>query len=178
MGHLAESTQTGALRYIEDLYQHADGILGVNGLDDALAEMDVRALADVLESWFVAIRNQPKVTRADELRWNAGLRFVTDVLTWLSTSSIPDDQLRDVEARLHRLSTLYGQLHVRKSGQIEIVRSLPSSVVEALYELLDPESIQNPFKGDRTRWRVYIAFVLMLHQGLRRGELLLLTAIV
>ncbi|MEX3845507.1 tyrosine-type recombinase/integrase [Paraburkholderia sp. BR10882] len=176
MGHLAESTQTGALRYIEDLYQHADGILGVNGLDDALAEMDVRALADVLESWFVAIRNQPKVTRADELRWNAGLRFVTDVLTWLSTSSIPDDQLRDVEARLHRLSTLYGQLHVRKSGQIEIVRSLPSSVVEALYELLDPESIQNPFKGDRTRWRVYIAFVLMLHQGLRRGELLLLTA--
>ena len=31
MGHLAESTQTGKLRYIEDLYQHADRILGPNG---------------------------------------------------------------------------------------------------------------------------------------------------
>ncbi len=28
----------------------------------------------------------------------------------------------------------------------------------------------------KTRWRVYVAFWLMLHQGLRRGELLLLPA--
>ncbi|WP_261309895.1 site-specific integrase [Burkholderia stabilis] len=176
MGHLAESTQTGALRYVEDLYRHADGILGVNGLDDALAEMNDKALADVLESWFVSIRNRPKATRADELRWHAGLGFVTEVLTWLSKGRVPDNQLRDMEARLHRLSTLYGQLHVRKSGQVETIRSLPSSVVEALYELLDPESDRNPFKNAKTRWRVYVAFVLMLHQGLRRGELLLLTA--
>lgn len=176
IGHLAESTQTGTLRYIEDLYRHADGILGVNGLDDALAEMNDRALADVLESWFVVIRNRPKATRADELRWHAGLGFVTDVLTWLSKSQIPDSRLRDVVARLHRLSTLYGQLHVRKRGHVETIRSLPSSVVEALYEMLDPESNRNPFKNGKTRWRIYVAFVLMLHQGLRRGELLLLTA--
>lgn len=176
MGHLAESTQTGKLRYIEDLYQHADRILGPTGLDDALAAIDDGALADVLESWFVSIRNRARATRADELRWHAGLGFVTDVLTWLSRSRIPDDRLRDMEARLHRLSTLYSQLHVRKSTQVETVRSLPASVVEALYELLDPESGRNPFKHARTRWRVYIGFVLMLHQGLRRGELLLLTA--
>lgn len=176
MGHLAESTQAGALRYIEDLYRHADGILGVNGLDDALAETNDRALADVLESWFVAIRNRPKATRADELRWRAGLGFVTDVLTWLSKSRIPDNRLGDLDARLHRLSTLYGQLHVRKSGQVETIRSLPPSVVAAFYELLDPESDQNPFKNGKTRWRIYVAFVLMLHQGLRRGELLSLTA--
>jgi len=53
---------------------------------------------------------------------------------------------------------------------------LPASVVEALYDLLDPESSRNPFTRAKTRWRIYIAFVLMLHQGLRRGELLLLTA--
>ena len=176
MGHLAESTQTGKLRYIEDLYQHADRILGPNGLDDALADIDDGALADVLESWFVSIRNRPRVTRADELRWHAGLGFVTDVLTWLSRSRIPDDRLRGIEARLHRLSTLYSQLHVRKSRQVETVRSLPASVVEALYDLLDPESSRNPFRHAKTRWRIYIAFVLMLHQGLRRGELLLLTA--
>lgn len=176
MGHLAESTQTGVLRYVEDLYKHADGILGINGLDDALADMNDEALADVLESWFVSIRNRSRATRADELRWNAGLGFITDVVTWLSKGRIPDSRLREVEARLLRLSTLYGQLHVRKSGQVETIRSLPSSIVEALYGLLDPESNQNPFKNMKTRWRVYVAFVLMLHQGLRRGELLLLTA--
>ncbi|MCI0152323.1 tyrosine-type recombinase/integrase [Paraburkholderia sediminicola] len=176
MGHLAESTQTGALRYVEDLYRHADGILGVNGLDDALADMNDAALADVLESWFVSIRNRSRITRADELRWHAGLGFVTDVLTWLSRSRIPDDRLRDIEARLHRLSTLYGQLHVRKSRQTEMIRSLPAVVVETLYDLLDPVSSRNPFRHAKTRWRIYIAFILMLHQGLRRGELLLLAA--
>jgi integrase len=49
-------------------------------------------------------------------------------------------------------------------------------VVESLYQILDPESDANPFRRSHTRWRVFIAFVLMLHQGLRRGELLLLTA--
>ncbi|WP_206003266.1 hypothetical protein [Paraburkholderia polaris] len=129
IGHLAESTQTGTLRYIEDLYRHADGILGVNGLDDALAEMNDRALADVLESWFVVIRNRPKATRADELRWHAGLGFVTDVLTWLSKSQIPDSRLRDVVARLHRLSTLYGQLHVRKRGHVGFISTTGPSVI-------------------------------------------------
>jgi integrase len=176
MGHLAASTQTGKLRYIEDLYQHADRLLGPSGLDDALADMNDAALADVLESWFVSIRNRPRITRADELRWHAGLGFVTDVLTWLSRSRIPDDRLRDIEARLHRLSTLYGQLHVRKSRQTEMIRSLPAVVVEALYDLLDPVSSRNPFRHAKTRWRIYIAFILMLHQGLRRGELLLLAA--
>jgi integrase len=42
--------------------------------------------------------------------------------------------------------------------------------------MLDPESPQNPFGRDRTRWSVFVAFVLMLHQGLRRGEVLLLPA--
>lgn len=48
MGHLAASTQAGKLRYIEDLYQHADRLLGPSGLDDALADMNDAALADVL----------------------------------------------------------------------------------------------------------------------------------
>jgi hypothetical protein len=50
LGHLAASTQAGKLRYIEDLYQHADRLLGSSGLDDALADMNDAALADVLGS--------------------------------------------------------------------------------------------------------------------------------
>jgi integrase len=38
--------------------------------------------------------------------------------------------------------------------------------------MLDPESSINPFRDGVSRWRVYTIFMLLLHQGLRRGELL------
>ena len=176
IAQLADSTLTQKLRYVENLYQHADNLIGVGALDDALSGFDDEALAAILESWFISIRNQPAVTSADENRWQTGLGFVTDVITWLSSARRPDDRLRHIEQRLHRLSSLYGQLHVRRSAAADAVRSLPASTVEALYALLDPECPQNPFLRMKTRWRVYVAFVLMLHQGLRRGEILLLPA--
>ncbi len=66
LAHLAESTQIAKLRYVEDLYQHADEVLEKNSFDDALADLDEEAIATALESWFVSIRNQAQVTRADE----------------------------------------------------------------------------------------------------------------
>lgn len=176
IAQLASSTLTQKLRYVENLYQHADKLIGDNALDDALSGFDDEALAAILESWFISIRNQPAVTSADENRWQTGLGFVTDIITWLSRAGSADDRLRHIEQRLHRLSSLYRQLHVRRSAAADAVRSLPASTVEALYILLDPECPQNPFLRMKTRWRVYVAFVLMLHQGLRRGEVLLLPA--
>jgi hypothetical protein len=41
---LAASTQAGNLRYIEDLYKHADRLLGPSGLDDALTDMNDAAM--------------------------------------------------------------------------------------------------------------------------------------
>lgn len=170
----ATSTQTVRLRYIENLYEHADRVFKINALDDALCALDDARLADILESWFVSLRNQPVDTRSNEDRWQTGLAFVTSVVNWLSKSV--DAKMRQIEARIHRLSALYSQLHIRQGGRIETVRSLPASVVESLYQMLDPESDANPFQRTHMRWRVFIAFVLMLHQGLRRGELLLLPA--
>jgi integrase len=176
MAQLASSTLTQKLRYVENLYQHADNLVGANALDDALSGFDDDALATILESWFISIRNQPAVTSADENRWQTGLGFVTDVITWLSRAGSADDRLRHIEQRLHRLSSLYSQLRVRRRAAVDAVRSLPASTIEALYAVLDPECTQNPFLRMKMRWRVYVAFVLMLHQGLRRGEVLLLPA--
>lgn len=173
---LAASSQVKKLRYIESLYGHADRQFGAHALDDALGHLNDVVLAEILESWFISIRNQPSVGPADESRWRAGLAFVVSVVTWLSKSTLPTDRLRQIEARLHRLSHLYGQLHIRRSRQPSQVRSLPASAIKALYEMLDPASATNPFARHRTRWLAFISFLLMLHQGLRRGELLLLTA--
>jgi hypothetical protein len=59
---------------------------GAGGYDDAV-------LAQIIESWFVSIRNQPVVTGADGKRWQAGFGFVTDVVAWLSKSVAADDRL-------------------------------------------------------------------------------------
>lgn len=174
LGHLADSTKTAKLRQLETLYTHADRELGPSGLDNALSRQDHAVLADTLESWFVSIRNRAPGSRSDELRWNTGLAFVTNISAWLTkATSAPSDE-RSRAARIHRLGTLYSQLHVAKSSSSAAVRSLPANVVQALYELLDPTSAINPFKHPSTRWRLYLAFTLMLHQGLRRGEMLIL----
>lgn len=167
----ARSTQTMRLRHIDNLYDHAHRLFKANALDDALSGLDDVKLADILESWFMSLRNQSVVTRSNEDRWQTGLGFVTSVVTWLSQSS--DSQIWSIEARIHRLTTLYRQLHIHRGPRSEAIRSLPSSVVESLYQILDPESDSNPFVRAHMRRRVFIVFVLMLHQGLRRGELLL-----
>lgn len=172
--HWARSTQTMRLRYIDSLYEHADRLFGVNALDDALSSADDDTLADILESWFMCLRNQTVATRSNDDRWQTGLGFVTSVVTWLSKSA--DLRMQAIEARVHRLSTLYRQLHIHRGSNRETVRSLPSNVIDHLYQMLDPESDLNPFHRAHMRWRVFLTFVLMLHQGLRRGELLLLPA--
>jgi integrase len=169
----AASTHIKKLRYIENLYAHADAYVGKDSLDDALGLMDEDRLSIIMESWFVSIRNRSNGTDSDEKRWQTGLDFVTSVVAWVSIKHA-DDRIRSIEKRLHRLSTLYSQLHVRRVNPVETIRSLPASVVEALYEMLDPESNLNPFTRLHTRWRVFMTFTLLLRQGLRRGELLLL----
>lgn len=171
--NLADSTHLKKLRYIENLYQHADQLLGRSTLDDALGTLDDEALATILESWFVSIRNQPRTSEGDEKRWQTGLEFVSSVVTWISKSQ-SNQLMRRIDERLQQLSLIYRQLHINKSKPVESIRSLPAATVSALYELLDPESVLNPFPRISTRWRVFVSFILMLHQGLRRGEVLLL----
>src|SRR5450830_1225971 len=159
---LADSTHLQKLRHIESLYQHADRLYGKMAvLDNALGTLDDHALAAILESWFVSIRNQTNTTRSDEIRWQTGLDFVSTIVKWVSKSQ-SDQLMRTIDARLQRLEMLYQQLHVTKATPIESVRSLPATTVQALYETLDPESPQNPFLRIGTRWRVFISFILML----------------
>ena len=176
LADLAELTRLGKLHAIERLYAYADELFCAGALDDALASLDEARLGSVLEGWFVSIRNQPRITSSDQERWRAGLDFVVTVTTWLGQGTRHEKRLARLDARWQRLNLLYGQLQIQRRHRTNMLRALPAVVVEAMYAILDPESDTNPFKGVRTRWRVFTAFVLMLHQGLRRGELLLLNA--
>lgn len=176
LADLAELTRLGKLHAIERLYTYAEELFGIGALDDALFYLDEHRLGSVLEGWFVSIRNQPRITSSDQERWRAGLDFVVTVTAWLGQGTERNKRLARLDKRWQRLNLLYGQLRIQRRQRTNILRALPAVVVEAMYAILDPESDANPFKATRTRWRVFTAFVLMLHQGLRRGELLLLNA--
>lgn len=171
---LAESTEMKRLRSIEALYRFCDGLHGDGYLDDTLGACRISDLSNILEAYFMSLRNRPVLTEAAEIQWKTGLSFVKDVVFRLGRNGNTVNPLAETETRLLHLDALFGQLHVRKTKHPTILRSLPASVVSHLYEMLDPESSTNPFSRKKTRWTAFLAFILMLHQGLRRGEALLL----
>lgn len=172
IGALAHNTRVQKLRYIESLYVHVEGLDGPGALDDILGGLDMDVLGNVLESFFVSLRNRSNQSYSAETQWRTAYEFVKDVISWLMQGS-ESKSLSNIDQRLLRLDTLYQQLHVQKSKHSETLRSLPANVIEAMYELLDPESLSNPFSRVKTRWMVYVIFIMLLHQGMRRGELLL-----
>jgi site-specific recombinase XerD len=177
-GNRAQSTLKKQLTAVERFYRFADNLLGVGGLDVALATFDVEVIGQALEAYFLARQSTPGANCSEE-SWQAVLRFLREILTRIAGSSWSPPSLPSKEHLLDRLTSferLHGSLNVSKRRRPMRVRSLPAEVVEALYELLDPESPRNPFRDGSSRWRVYIIFILLLHQGLRRGELLCMSS--
>lgn len=173
---LASASKRKLLSHIEALYQFSESLHGPGALDDALYSVDVEKLGEILEAYFISIRNLPNINESAQLKWQTAYRFVNDIALRLSKSNLPISQLQQIKVRLDQLGTLYSQLRIGKKRTQDILRALPSTVVEALYGLLDPAAPGNPFRDSTSRWRAFVLFVLLLHQGLRRGELLVLTS--
>lgn len=173
---LALSSKRKQLGYVEALYRFSEKLNGPGILDEALWRVDIDLLGELLEAYFISIRNLPTINESAQLKWHTAFRFVSDIILRLSKSNLPISQLQVIKGRLDHLETLYSQLRIGKKRSQDILRALPSVVVEALYEMLDPAGTQNPFRDDTSRWRAFLIFVMLLHQGLRRGELLILTS--
>ncbi|MBE2259078.1 MAG: site-specific integrase [Rhodobacteraceae bacterium] len=172
---LAPATKRKQLSCVEALYQFADTQKGSGALDNAFGSVDIETLGELLEAYFVALRNHSGPAESLQLKWRTVFQFVTDIILRLSKTNQPVQRLQLIQARLNRLELLYGQLRIARKRSQDILRALPALVVEALYEMLDPESSKNPFRDARSKWRAFIVFILLLHQGLRRGEALILT---
>lgn len=170
----SDSTIIKLLGHIDSFYRYAEATIGAGAIEDAIAYCNLECLLDVLEGYFLSLRDRRPLTGASEECWQAAVRFVLESTKRAARASNASEQLHAIEARLNdfRLST--GHLYVGRRRNPERIRSLPADVVEVLYEMLDPTSQRNPFKGISSRWRAYIVFILLLHQGLRRGELLIL----
>jgi integrase len=171
---LASATLSKKLSHLESFYQYSDDHLGRGCLDNALADFDIEALSTALEGYFLTLRNGNAITPTSEDKWQAAIQFVQDTAQRITRNYLEPGRLDELNGKFMRLEMLHAKLHVGRRKRSEQVRSLPSEVLEFLYDLLDPESRINPFQNDSSKWRVYVLFILLLHQGLRRGEVLVL----
>ena len=128
-----------------------------------------------LGGFLTTLRNYGAQTGVDrEATWSSARMFINDVLMHLHPQA--ERSFAELQARLDRLSRLYGQISPSIPRPPAPIRALPATVVEDLYRLFDPSSTDNPFKTAALRWRNFLLFLMLLHLGLRRSEAALLSA--
>lgn len=171
-GSLADSTLKQKLAHLDAFYLHVDSVRGSGSLDDAFGSLNIPFLEEMLESFFVTLINVPEVGLTAEQRWKDALAFVKEICERIARTPALSIILEDTRIRLERLERLYGKLRVAKKTKPKFVRALPASVMQELYDAVIPGSKTNPFLKEASQWRAYTAFLLFLHQGLRRGEAL------
>lgn len=171
---LAPSTLGQKLAHINALYVHVEEH-GQN-LDDALSAMDLVTLGSLLESFFVKLRNVPHPNGSTLNRWNTAFHFVRDTLMRLEKNPAKAKPLEAVMGRVNHLDNLYLGLRPYRPKKTFRPKALPRSVVSELLDALQPGSPTNPYRSEATQWRMLAVVSLMLFQGLRRGEALLLPA--
>lgn len=115
---LASSTVRKKLSHLDSFYRHSDALLGVGGLDNALADLDVEALSDALEGYFFSIRNSSSITPASEERWQAAVQFVTEISQRVTRDYLRPESLNELRGKFDRLELLHSHLHIGKRRRL------------------------------------------------------------
>lgn len=174
---LATNTLRKKLSAIEGLYRTAERVLSYDGLDRVIAVHDFDNIERILTSRFVELQNDVVRRQVDNTSaWQDSFGFVRSILQRICYSEKENDALTEVRKRLLRLDQQFRSLHPTANRKRPMaLRSLPASVVTEIYEIIHPNSARNPFRTEAQKWRNFLLLLLLLHQGLRRGEALLLT---
>ncbi|CDM63118.1 MULTISPECIES: tyrosine-type recombinase/integrase [Rhizobium] len=171
---MESSTRRKHLTALDRLYEACNRQRGRDCLDRLIAEADADGLENVLLGFLAQLRNEAIITGFDKAStWTSAVSFVIDMLRYTGNSL--GARAAEMEAKLLRLEVLYRQLAPNpEATEGPVVRALPSTVVQDLYEIFRPDSARNPFKTEALRWRNLVIFMLLLRLGLRRGEAALL----
>lgn len=132
-GSLAQSTLKGRLSRIDAFYVHADSDGRHGRLDDALGQLNLPLLEELLESYFISLRNVPEVGATAEEMWRDAVGFTREIAERLSRTPELSLLFAEIGIRLERLDRMYTQLQVSKKIVPRFVRALPASVMSELY---------------------------------------------
>jgi len=168
----AASTLEKKLQNIEALYKHSQEIGHPSLLDSAIADLNVEQLTSLLQAYYVHVSNSAPITPASQYKWSSATKFVSEIADLRLNIPGTREELDRLRLKIAELKLNNQPLYSYKQTRPTRLRALPAEVVDYLYRLLDPSSKINPFHRLRTIWNAWILFILFLHQGLRRGEVL------
>jgi integrase len=166
---LADNTIYQALMPVDQLYDHAAEIFGTDGLDRAISGLDFEYLNTALVGFFNRIINRGEAEGSGQVKaWRTAVRFVRDCCRLLAASAATE--VDRIERSIERLQRSYDAIKPAAKNKTEALRALPGGVVEDLYQIIGPHSRRNPYRSEDLRWRNFGIILMLLHQGLRRGE--------
>ena len=167
-GDLAVQTRSAYRRAAAALYDQAAQCAPAVDLDLALLSPNLSEVERVLSAFLLSL--QIKSGIATSAQWRLARSFVFDFLRF---SEVDTDTMRK---RLLEIEQRFRRLRPQAPRPPAPVRALPAEVIEDLHEIFHPSSQRNPYRTEPIRWRNFTIFMLLLHLGLRAGELLSLTA--
>ncbi|WP_133244705.1 hypothetical protein [Caulobacter radicis] len=167
-GDLAPQTRATYRRAAAALYDHAEQCAPAVDLDLALLSPDLSEIERVLSAFLLSLQIRSGIATSSQ--WRLARSFVFDFLRF---SEVNTDTMRK---RLLEIEQRFRRLRPQAPRPPAPVRALPAEVVEDLYDIFHPGSERNPYRTEPIRWRNFTIFMLLLHLGLRAGELLSLAA--
>ena len=174
MSGLAEKTVRRKLNAIDRIYRFSASLFKKECLDDIIYNNDINNIDILMDSFFNHLRNQAAQTGiCNNSVWEEVKSFIIKMTEMQHKNNCVSEN--EIRSRMAMKIMRYKNLTPNPSkNRIRIVRAIPSIVLEELYSIFSPISAKNPFRITRHRWRNYVLFITLLHQGLRRGEALLL----
>lgn len=167
-GDLASQTRYEYRQAAAALYDQAEHCVPAVDLDLALLSPNLSEIERVLSAFLLTLQVKSQI--ATSSHWRLARSFVFEFLRF---AEIDTDAMR---MRLLEIEQRFQRLRPQAPRPPASVRALPAEVIEDLHEIFNPASPRNPYRTEAIRWRNFAIFMLLLHLGLRAGELLSLAA--
>jgi len=153
---------------------------GQYDLDELFIRGQANQIYVVLRSYLAKLQNDTALNETDQSeRWQMVVKFSSETLDEILHRGFNQSYRTDLnraKADLRRIEDLYSYLRAPKNLFSKKARSIPSPVLDDLFEVISPNSLRNPFRGSKLKWRNFLIVSMLLYQGLRAGELLSLPA--
>lgn len=171
-GSISDSTKTARLRAIDRAYYAFERRTNEDCLDGLLGRQEIQRITDTLEGWYFELNGCAQDQRISNRRiWKWAVEFITASLEASSPARALDS--RDYQRILTRLRA-FKRMKLGKGPRTFRPRSLPESVIDEIFSIMDPTSKTNPFRTAAIAFRNYVILLTAYELGLRRGELAML----
>ena len=152
---------------IDGIYHHRSS-QGQDNLDELFIRGRVGQIYVVLRSYLAKLQNDSALNETDQSeRWQMAVKFTTETLDEIlhrGTDFTYKVDFNRAKADLRRIEGLYTYLRAPKNLSSRKARSIPSPVLDDLFDVISPNSVRNPFRGSKLKWRNFLIVSMLLYQ--------------